>query len=544
MWIMAASPAHAADKLAAYNATVKVLQDGGLQVTATLKPSDTFPSTITQRIATRERLVDNRERVFQLGDVAASNAGKSIDVTVTTDGDYRVVTIPTEGLTGDLTLTYTVRGAAARESDGTTLVEWRVLQGLSVGVDSVDITITAPAMMLEIDCVSGAPSAPSTCTYFQGATEETPNPTFHDGPLGAGQIVAPSVRYPGTAVASDEQIVQLWTLDRAFHAGPAELLTALGILVLGGAIVYGLHRRIGRDATSMDDPTLVASFTPVGKGESEFVVADGIRPGMVGTLLDERVDPVDVTASVLDLAVRGHLLITEQPRANQFAPTDWTFARTENAADELAPYEAALLDAVAPREGHVAVSEIGPAVIAAVPRIQSELYDEVVSRGWFAKRPDDTRNVWGRFSWVVLGVAVLATVVLVAFTTFGLAGLSLIALALALVFVAREMPSRTASGTAVLAGLRALQSELFAHPTDEAPAENRYDHVSRVLPYAVVLGGQDRWIQALVAADDDEGVADPTDLSWYHAPETWHLSDLPASLRNLLTTLQGTLFSR
>lgn len=47
----------------------------------------------------------------------------------------------------------------------------------------------------------------------------------------------------------------------------------------------------------------------------------------------------------------------------------------------------------------------------------------------------------------------------------------------------------------------------------------------------------------MVAADDDE-LPDSTDLAWYHAPRDWHLRDLPASMLNFVTTVQGTLFSR
>jgi hypothetical protein len=58
-----------------------------------------------------------------------------------------------------------------------------------------------------------------------------------------------------------------------------------------------------------------------------------------------------------------------------------------------------------------------------------------------------------------------------------------------------------------------------------------------------VLGGADRWLDALVAADEDAD-ADPTDLSWYHGPDDWHLRDLPDSLRNFVTTVSGLLFRR
>ena len=51
------------------------------------------------------------------------------------------------------------------------------------------------------------------------------------------------------------------------------------------------------------------------------------------------------TATVLDLAVRGHLLITELPRAGAFKPTEWTLTRRDG-RDALRPYEARLLDAL------------------------------------------------------------------------------------------------------------------------------------------------------------------------------------------------------
>lgn len=46
--------------------------------------------------------------------------------------------------------------------------------------------------------------------------------------------------------------------------------------------------------------------------------------------------------------------------------------------------------------------------------------------------------------------ATVGAAALIAFTNFGLLGLSLVLVALGLMFVSREMPARTATGTAVL----------------------------------------------------------------------------------------------
>jgi hypothetical protein len=109
--------------------------------------------------------------------------------------------------------------------------------------------------------------------------------------------------------------------------------------------------------------------------------------------------------------------------------------------------------------------------------------------------------------------------------------------------VAQELPSRTAKGAALLGGLRALRSDLLSHPTNQMPPGRELREISEVLPYAIVLGGTDRWLDALVAADTDEE-PDSDDLPWYAGPSNWHLRDLPDSMKNFVTTVSGSLFSR
>ena len=105
------------------------------------------------------------------------------------------------------------------------------------------------------------------------------------------------------------------------------------------------------------------------------------------------------------------------------------------------------------------------------------------------------------------------------------------------------MPSRTAKGAALLGGLGALRSDLLSHPTNQMPRGHELQETSEVLPYAIVLGGTERWLDAVVAADTDED-PDPDDLPWYSGPDNWHLRDLPDSMKNFVTTVSGSLFSR
>ncbi len=537
--VLPATPARAADALASYAVDGSIAADGTLSVKATLTPEGA-PGQVVQRFAGRMAGADGTDYLFTLDGIRVTANGADAGATVTRDGDYYVVTMPLRGST-PVVLEYTVRGAALRSGD-TTTVAWRLLQGLSLPVRDVDATLRLPGQFTFVDCAAGPPANPGVCTWYSGGTHDHPDPTFHDGPRGAGEVVQVIVRFPADVVATNEQVVRRWSLDRAFSLAPVPLATAAGLALVGGGVLWLLHRRWGRDATASVEPLVLGSFRPVGPGQSEFVLSDDVRPGEVGTLVDERVDPIDVTASVLDLAVRNHLLITELPRATAFEPTDWSLSRRESAA-ALLPYERALLDAVAPPTGERRLSEVGPALAAALPQVQSGLYDEVVRKGWFATRPDATRGRWHRIGWIALGIALVAGGVLVYFTTFGLTALVLVALAAVLGLLAQAMPARTTRGVAALAGLGVLRGVLATQPTNEMPQGREHQELSMVLPYAVVLGGADRWLRGLTAVND-ESVPDAQELSWYHGPEGWRLDDLPGSLANFVRALQGTLVAR
>jgi len=538
----AAPPAHALDSVTTYAVAGAVDADGNLTVKATLT-LDGAPAQVQQRFATTLMSGRDSQYVFTLSDISASVGGQAVTPAVTTDGDYQVVTIPTAGASGPVELGYKVKGAAVNVGKSETALNWRLLQGLSLPVKTFEAVIKAPGLFTSMDCYAGDPAAPGACLYYAGGTHDEPDPVFHDEGLGAGEVVGIVLRFKDATVKPNETVRHLWSLDGAFSTAPLPLGLAAGVALLGGLAYWLLHRRFGRDAVGAAQPSVLGSFTPVGAGQSTFSMVGEVRPGEVGTLADERVDPIDVTASVIDLAVRNHVRIEQLPRATQFAPTDWALTRRESSA-ALLPYEKSLLDAIAPASGvSRKLSELGPDLSAAVPRIQAELYDEVVRKGWFSARPDATRNKWARLGWIALVVAAAAAIALIALTPFGLLGLVLIGLAAGIGLLAQAMPSRTAKGSSALAGLGVLRGTLLTQPTDQLPTGREHAELAAVLPYAVVLGGADRWLDGL-AAVNDETVDDSVELDWYHGPAGWQLSDLPDSLRNFIRAFTGTLVAR
>lgn len=534
--------AHAEGTASSFVVDANLDDDGRLLVKQTITFAGTAPGTLAQRFETRENLVGDREYVQTLSDISATVGGQKITPDVVPDGRFTTVTLATNGAT-EVVMSYAVTGVVVNLANGSgTALRWRLLQGLTAQVTDFSATVQIPAGFSYVKCTAGNPNSTVPCNYAAAGTEDAQVPTFSDGPRGEGEVVAIDIGFAPNTVRASEEVNYLWTVARAFSARPLQLGLALGLLVLGGLILLALHRRAGVDASS-GEISRAGEFVATGPGKTEFRVVGDVRPGHVGTVVDERVDPIDITATLLDLAVRGHLLITELPRSSDFSQTDWLLTRQPEPPDDLRHFERELLDGIAAHGAEVRVSELSSRVDESIGAVQNSLYDEMVSNGWYERRPDAVRNKWTQLALGALIIAVVITGVLAAFTTFGLIGLVLVALGLGLVFVAQEMPSRTAKGAALLAGLGALRSDLMSHPTDQMPVGQEVREMSEVLPYAVVLGGSDRWLQAIVASDTDEH-ADSQDLHWYHGPDNWHLRDLPDSLRNFITTVSGSLFSR
>jgi len=534
--------AHAEGSAATFIAEGNLAKDGTLKVKQAITLTGAVPPELTQRFETRENLVGDRQYVQQLSDITAMVKDTQVQPTIKSDDRFTTVTVPTNGAT-EIVMSYSVTGAVITIGSNGTALRWGMLQGLSASVTEFSATVQIPTQFSYIKCTAGSPNSTVPCNFAAASTADAQVPTFRDGPRGEGEVVTIDIGFPPGAVASNEVIDYQWTLGRAFSAKPLPLALALGLLVLGGLALYGIHRRTGLDMNPDGQLSKVGEFVPTGEGQAEFRVVDNVRPGHVGTVADERVDPIDVTATLVDLAVRGHVVISELSRESDFARADWEIKRLEGSSDGLRPFEQQLLDGIAPVGATVRVSELATRVQESIGGVQNALYDEMVSNGWYERRPDDTRNRWTQLALAALIISVVLTGVLAAFTTFGLVGLALIIVALGMVFVAQEMPARTAKGAALLGGLGALRSDLLSHPTNQMPPGAELREISEVLPYAIVLGGADRWLDAIVASDVDED-PDSNDLSWYHGPENWQLRDLPDSMRNFVTTVSGSLFTR
>jgi hypothetical protein len=131
----------------------------------------------------------------------------------------------------------------------------------------------------------------------------------------------------------------------------------------------------------------------------------------------------------------------------------------------------------------------------------------------------------------------------VIFTTFGLVGMALVALACILWAISQQAHPVTSRGAKVYAGLKPLADDLKNHSPDGIDPADLCDQVSMILPYALILGGSERWLDIMASADESKELNSDV-LSWFHAPSDWHLKHFPASMESFITAVTGRLYTR
>ncbi|MFJ6669531.1 DUF2207 domain-containing protein [Actinosynnema sp. NPDC091369] len=454
---------------------LKLERDGRLTVTEAV----TVPEgrTATRVVPLRVPVSAERDRVFQVADVSVEGKG-----TATASDDELTIALQA----GTSTVRYSVVGTVAQIGD-TLELRWQPASGWDADLDSVKVSVITPDAPRSVNCLAGEPGTSKPCTSAD--LGDGRGVRANEIGLAAGERVDVAVGLQEGTAPANARVEETSGLAAAFALTPLTGAGLGGLVVLllcGGLLLWYLR---GRDARALaGDVGPVNVLVADGSGRVAFASPDGVLPGQVGTVVDEHVDVVDVTATIVDLAVRNYVWIEEVDGH------DWRFVRRNPADRSLSGYERAVYEALLP-DGvdAVALSELRGRRID-LSRVRDELYADVVAKNWFARRPDAERNLWW---WAGVGVGVLGaalTVVLALVGGAALFGLVVVVAGVALAVGARTMPARTKRGSVLLEHVRGLRGYLHTATPQDIPESDREMVFSRSLPYAVVLGETERWL--------------------------------------------------
>lgn len=255
-------------------------------------------------------------------------------------------------------------------------------------------------------------------------------------------------------------------------------------IALGCAILW---RRRGRDAAGRDSIVV------------RYEAPDGMGPAEIGTLLDERVDRRDLSAAIIDLAIRGHLRIEKKLPEYLDETTTYIFHRGD-LGDPPKRFERRLMRSLFPDGARTSQLDKLKDFYQTVPDLADDLYKDLSRRGYFDGNPNEVRNNF-------LLTALIATVVLFALALAGqqlLYGRVFVApsvlsgiLSLATVFgFSQIMPRKTAKGRRAWEQIRGLEEYLRRAEAGTIESADRRGLFERLLPVAMVLGEGKRWALA------------------------------------------------
>ena len=407
-----------------------------------------------------------------------------------------------------------------------------------IPLNNLSVDVVGPVASTQVQCYAGAVKSTNPCTSARVTSEG--RATFTQARLEPGQpftVVAgfPAGTFPGAApILVDKSSVgsggggfdpnQFAPKPSPFTVTPVTGGLAGAMLLGGVALAARTARRRARDQQYLGlTPGLApASNQAMSVGfrdkrapiAVQFQPPAGFRAGQLGTLVDEKADPRDVTATIVDLAVRGYLRIEQTQEAGSWGKqADFRMVKLRDADQGLLPYEAKLFSDLFAERQEVSLSALRATFAASMALVQKELYADVTQRGWFRSNPQTVRALWLGAAIALALAGVMLTVILVNVGKWAILGIPLIIIGALVIFMARYAPARTAAGTAVLAQTRGFELYLRTAEANQIKYEEGEDLFSKYLPYAIVFGVAERWagIFAQLAAQGTR-LAEPT---WY-----------------------------
>lgn len=276
------------------------------------------------------------------------------------------------------------------------------------------------------------------------------------------------------------------TIDRIVAAFSSNL--PLGIPIVVFFAMFVLWRAKGRDPARAP---IVTQYDP----------PPGMTPSEIGTLVDASPNMRDITAAIVDLAVRGYLHIDEldaEHLMGLFSNTDYRFTLKKDRSQwtGLKPHERDLLDGLFGSGDAVLLSSLKNKFYRSLPGIKNDLYNDLVDSGFYAARPDRVRAAY----------IITAVVVAWAIAFFGgriaqdlgmqtgpavLAGV----LSGAIIFAfGWFMPCRTTKGARELEQILGFQEFLSRVDADRMERTIKTPEMfEKFLPYAMALGVESHW---------------------------------------------------
>lgn len=489
---------------------------------------------------------DNKKwRVLHYSDIeASSSSGAPADVATDHDSGKLKLRIGNPDVDVDgmqsYRVAFTMKGNINPDVNGHDEFSWNVIQDFEVPIDNITVSFEGPAELVRTECVEG------TIGHAGDPCEETVTDNRAEwkvATVDAGDGMSFTAALPaGTFAGVVPEYSDRIGIDTMFEPTPVTLGAGGAVAVIGAGGVALLARRKGRDERysgvtpglrpTDTDRAAITTRRDSSPTAVQFTPPAGTLPGQVGTLIDELADTRDVTATMVDLAVRGYL------RLEDAGDKDTRAVRLRTDTEGLRPYEVAFLDLLMDGRESIRFSK-STSMPKAIQKTKTALYEEVTRLGWFQKNPMVVRWSWFAIGLLIAIVGAGGTFLLGALAGLGFIGVGVAVIGAAMMVAALFMPARTADGSAIRQQAEGFKLYLTTAEADQLRFEEGENIFSKYLPWAIMFGATKHWTRVCAELVNRGDVA--FDTSWYVA--TYPLWAHPHRFADSMNSIDSSMAS-
>ena len=529
-----------------FDVTISVHPDASMTVNETLQVDFSSPHHgIFRDIPVIYEWDPRHNRVYDLAvDSVTDVSGRDWRYTTADNGADKEIKIgdPNQTVSGrqSYVIAYTVKGALNGFADHDELY-WNVTgDQWAVPIKAASASVTVPAGgLLWTHCFQGETGSTEACressTTGQGDFAST-------RVLDAGQQLTVVVGMK-KGVAGDVAPIltaKPRTFAEYFSVEPATVGGALLVLLLGLAWLGRLVWRRGRDMEyasayySTKDPT--ERIRPLFRPEAvvpEYRPPDNLRPAQLGLILDEIADTKDLTATIVDMAVRGYLVIKNVTDNKH----DWELVPAKDDTRDLLPYEQKILHGLFDgSKSGTRLSTLKGTFSGTLHDAERSLYEDSVRLKWFTRNPQSTRLSWAMLGILAVLVGVGVTWALGALAGWGLIGVAVFLVGAVMIVASRWMPRRTGLGTDLFKKTLGFRLYMTRAEKDRQAFAEKAEIFTQYLPYAIVFGCVHRWAKAFEGIDTSAAVS-----TWYQGVGPFYPAIFASNLEGFSNTLSTSI---
>lgn len=268
--------------------------------------------------------------------------------------------------------------------------------------------------------------------------------------------------------------------------------------VLVFIFMYRHWRRRGRDPY-VGDTVMVMYKPPEEKGRP-------LLPAETGSLIDEKLDARDITASIVNLAVKKYITIEEiKTEGLIFDKTDYKLNRLRDADEALPEFEAQLMKYLfSGSSGSIMISDLKYKFYKNVDDLKKTVFAELKRIGYYSASPLKVKRKYFAAAFVIIIFGGLLTAFLGSAQSSLMPGdpgvpktIAVVILSgLSVALFAPFMPARTRLGAQANMRLKGFEEFLSRAEKDRLERMKDKNLFEKYLPYAIALDVSDRWAAA------------------------------------------------